>query len=157
MRKEKSIMIVIIAAFIMIIFLYSNMEVNPDGSEIVRNLFYTSKIVEYPVQVSISDSENSTKIGVSIDTCELNFGILPLNSKATKYINLTGNEKAKVHIIVFGEIKDMIEVEKNHFITQGKEKIPIILHAKNPGNFSGTIQVIINKPKSWTEWAIGWM
>jgi len=157
---KKAIPVLIVAILLLSLFLIPlERNVASDGSETITGMFLVSKSVRYPVSVSVIEPSDVEKMGISIDQHELNFGILTKGSKATKHINLSYIDKeVKIRLNIYGDIKDMIEIEKNNFIIDTPENIPIALNATTTGNFSGHVEVVASRPKAgWLGWIMPWI
>lgn len=94
------------------------------------------------------------KIGVVVDPWNLNFGIIPVGKNfGTRFIDLENptDKDVKINFKVYGNISPFVNFTKNDFILHKKEKITIEVkfYAEQAkiGNYSGEIDVIIQKPK----------
>jgi hypothetical protein len=82
------------------------------------------------------------------DTCNLNFGVIPIGIESRRFLNLVNykDENYKVEIQAYGNISPMISFDKNDFILhKGDElKITVLLNStlsKETGNFTGEINI----------------
>lgn len=161
MNKEyKKFMIIII----LIVFIFFLIISKKEPEEFVKNrtfvsysdFFFTYEVIKYPTNITIysPNSEENLKIGITTDTDNLNFGIIPGNGSYVKrYLNLTNKKEkdAKIIFNVYGNISSLVKFEKNNFILHANETslIGIYLHTKSAkyGYYSGEIDVIVQRPK----------
>ena len=120
-----------------------------------QNLFFIYKKFRYPSNVTISYPATEIALGISIDTDNLNFGIIPSGgSYGTRIINIKNDEDVpiKIKLKPFGDISPMIDFEVPEFILQkGEEKkIEIYLRtteATRMGNYTGGVEILSIRPK----------
>lgn len=94
----------------------------------------------------INESGNETSLGINADQ-NLNFGKIPQESNATKFVNMSTGKKSLLTLKSEGNISDFIE-HKDHFYFQGQKQIPIEVKGKMPGNFNGSIKLRFEIPKN---------
>jgi len=79
----------------------------------------------YQALVNVKEEEGI--MGVNPTAESLDFGDLSRGMKAARYLVLKNNGKnnISIKIVVLGEIKDLIKVEKNNFILKPGEEVKI--------------------------------
>jgi hypothetical protein len=110
------------------------------------------------IRITRQVAENESKIGVSIDPFNLNYGILPLGSNNTKMLVINNYEKGpvKVSLYVSGNISPFITFSENNFILDKTSKeVWIKMAGASEGNFTGTLYASIKKPLAG--WLISWI
>ncbi|MEM5879268.1 MAG: hypothetical protein QXK48_03925 [Candidatus Aenigmatarchaeota archaeon] len=163
MKKFKIKFMVAFFATLALLFILSGYQ--PGPKEFVTNrtfetrsdFFFNYEIIRYPSSVSVSSTgptEEKLKIGVVVDPWNLNFGIIPVGKNfGTRFIDLENptDKDVKINFKVYGNISPFVNFTKNDFILHKKEKITIEVkfYAEQAkiGNYSGEIDVIIQKPK----------
>ena len=171
-NRKRAFKVLLILILFLIILIFSSIilylyyfEKNRTPERIVDKLkfereegnLFIKEVVRYPAMGNVTSfvSENNTiKLGVTTQTDELNFGVVPENLTVRKFINLKNNKKGsvKICIISYGNIKDFIKVKDgNDIILKGNEtkEVEILFNATKIGNYKGEIDVIIRKPKYW--------
>ncbi len=120
------------------------------------DIFYDYKITKYPSNVQIVDlgvENTGNKIGIAIEPWMFDFGLIPIGENSVEksiIFEVSEGDEAKVEIKVFGNISEMISFSKNNFYPKGDDNVSIFLNiTKNtkPGNYTGEIDVIIQKEK----------
>lgn len=121
-----------------------------------ENLLFSYEISRYPTSVEISSTqgENIT-LGFSLEPWNLNFGIVPTGGNLGKrFITLqnTAEEPAKVRLIAYGNISQMVDFSDNDFLLlkNAPKPLEIILETKKDtplGNYSGEIDIIVKRAK----------
>lgn len=127
---------------------------NKEISESSESILFLIDRVRYPAKAAIipMDPMNSTmRLGISPETYELNFGIMPPNITVRKFINLQNNENSRVKIcvITYGDIKPMVSIKESDIIMDGggSSTVEVAFNASMIGNYAGEINVISRKPK----------
>ncbi len=122
----------------------------------MQNLLFRYEIIEYPSYIEVTDPEmniSNTRIGMSVDPWNFNFGALPPESGSRKYINLANYEDnpRKVKIVCYGNISSMIQFSENNIILRkgDEKKISVSLNTSltKIGNYTGEIDVISKESK----------
>jgi len=159
--KIKYLVLALVIIFAGAIFLSSYQEpvrefVTNKTVEVNSGLFFTYEATRYPSNVNITEPiEGNITIGVVVDPWNLNFGMIPTGGNFGKRILILTNQQEKdvrVSLKAYGNIKPMVEFEKNDFIL-GKSKnttIDIILRTTGKteiGDYTGEIDVSIKIPK----------
>jgi hypothetical protein len=132
-----------------------------NNTQIITSLFFFKKTVKYPVKVSFINVSNVSKtpIGISTVTYELDYGILPPGTGATKLIKLRNKNEipAKVSLKVYGNVTQFLEFGKNNFILEENSSRDVYIRASSSevGNYSGTLEVVVKKPlHRWLVWLL---
>lgn len=156
-------LIVVLAAIVMSFFIISSYQ--PQSKEFVSNmtfvkysdLFFNYEVTKYPSNAEVSilqPTQEKMNIGVAVDPWSLNFGIIPegknFGSKSVDIGNLE-NKDSKVIFKIYGNITPFVNFTKNNFILHSNESTTIEIQFHTDlaavGNYSGEIDVIIQKPK----------
>jgi hypothetical protein len=139
-----------------------SMEKNPEPKNFVESLkfeqqegfLFIREIVRYPTKGNVTPllrTNKTIKVGVTTQTDELNFGVVPENLTVRKFINLRNNDKIAVKICVlsYGSIKPFIIVRDNDFLLKENDakEVEIAFNATKIGSYRGEIDVVIRKPK----------
>lgn len=123
------------------------------ATETHSDIFFNYEIIRYPASVEITGlSEEVPTIGFNIDPDKLAFGmLLGEDGTSKRQINLTNryDRPARVTIEVYGNIKPLLVFSKNHFILDEKTSLEVIADTTDqaPGNYSGEVDVIIQRSK----------
>ncbi|MEA3255769.1 MAG: hypothetical protein U9Q22_08055 [Candidatus Altiarchaeota archaeon] len=168
MKGKKIIKIAVIALVSILLilslglFILISLDKNPEPEEIIKEtgFFHTEStlflrdIVRYPLRANVTPlriADNKIKVGVSIETDELNFGVVSENLTVRKFINLKNNDKVPVKMCIpsYGNIKPYILLSKNNFILKEGQalEVEIAFNATKVGIYSGELDVIAIKPK----------
>lgn len=144
------------------LFILISLDKNPEPEEIINEagFFHTEStlflrdIVRYPLRANVTPlrtTDSKIRVGVSIETDELNFGVVSENLTVRKFINLKNNGKVPVKICIpsYGNIKPYIITRKNNFILREGQalEVEIAFNATRIGLYSGELDVIAIKPK----------
>ena len=99
----------------------------------------TSLTVEEP-------KPNQTSLGINAER-SLDFGKMSPNTNATKFLNISSNKKAILDVSSDGNISQILDV-RNRFYFEGAKEIPVEVRAKEPGNYTGKINLDFQLPKN---------
>ena len=162
MKGLKKRLIALIVALILLLLL---LEYKPQPTEFVTNktfttysdLFFNYEISKYPSRVEIAKAELAKEkitIGLTVDPWNLDFGMIPEGKNfGTRFINLANlkEKDAKISFKVYGNISPFVKFNKNDFILHPNENltVEVSFHAEGAkiGNYSGEIDVIVQRPK----------
>lgn len=164
--KKLKIIILIISIITIIFLLNSLISYNQGPTEFVTNrtfenstdLFFYYDITKYPTGVEITKAkpqESKLLIGLSVDSWDLGFGILPSGGnfgKRSLILSNTENRDTKINLKVYGNISPMVSFSKNSFILSGNESATIDVFCRTTettleGNYTGEIDVVVKSPK----------
>ena len=111
-------------------------------------VFTREKILCYPASASVTELNTSEKIkiGIALDTNQLNFGKLYINYSSGKYITLENNYRKPMYIRIFacGNISDFLEYPPALVLKPKERKnIKILFNATEIGNFTGYLLIKI--------------
>lgn len=161
-RTRVVVVIILVVLFFLLIF---SMSSQPHPKEFATNrtfetrsdLFFNYEITRYPSSAEVSEVQPTNErivLGVVIDPWNLKFGIIPAgNNFGTRFVVLTNREEkdAKISFKVYGNISPFVNFSKNDFMLHPEENVSIGTHfyatSAGVGNYSGEIDVIIQKPK----------
>jgi hypothetical protein len=124
--------------------------------ERTSDLFYDYETTRYPSNVEIiSTNDLNITIGIVTDQWNLNFGIIPNGgSHATRHLNVSNMEgkPVKASFATYGAIKSLISFSSNGVMLNPGDSVSfdIFLNTTGktaPGNYSGEIDMVIQKPK----------
>jgi hypothetical protein len=125
----------------------------PQKEGTYENLFYRFSVWKYPVKMYVVPEGNtSIYLGVSVEKTELNFGIVPLNSRVVKFINVSNSNEREiwVRVVCKGNVTRFLKFEREFKLKPGDVKtLQIEANAIKLGNFTGEINVISIIPKFW--------
>ncbi|MFB6100200.1 MAG: hypothetical protein ABEK16_02905 [Candidatus Nanohalobium sp.] len=110
---------------------------------------YTIKEIDRTFQTSadILPKGASENLTVGIAAGEgLSFGIIPVSANKTKFLNITAPEKIMLRVDASGNISEYLSYDPKHYFN-GSKRIPIELNPEKPGNFTGVVEVNIQRPK----------
>ncbi|MDI6806419.1 MAG: hypothetical protein QMD14_01220 [Candidatus Aenigmarchaeota archaeon] len=149
-----------IAALLPLFFAREGIEegyVNKKSLEVEENFFYRIEAMRIPAFLEISS--NRSRIGISTDPFELQFGILPINITAKKVIMLNnGNPtKVKIRLIAHGNITPFLAPNNLQFILEPSEgrNITITGGGEEVGKYVGEVRIITKIPKNeWSRWLV---
>lgn len=123
-------------------------------TETYSDLFFIYSVTRYPASVEAVhfSGAGTPTIGINLDTSELNFGVVfAEGSSVRRNINLTSKDEksSKVKLKAYGNIKPLISFSDNDFVFGGKRGIDVTLRTDGvaPGNYSGEIDVIVQRSK----------
>ncbi len=104
--------------------------------------------IEYEMKLEVA---NVTRVGISNDDFELNFGRVPLGGYVTKSVSIDnrGSLPSKISIEITGSISSFISLEKNNFFLDKSSELKIYANATEYGNFTGKMSIKIIKPKNF--------
>lgn len=87
---------------------------------------------KYQMVVNVVDGEN--KMGINPLTERLDFGDLSRNNGMTRYVGLKSGGKTPVYVAAFkfGEISDLIKLNKNYFVLNPGEEFKLAYEIKIP-------------------------
>ena len=144
------------------LFILISLDKNPEPEEIINEsgFFHTEStlflrdIVRYPLRANVTPlriADSKIKVGVSVETDELNFGVVSENLTVRKFINLKNNDKVPVKMCMpsYGNIKQYVLLSKDNFILKEGQavEVEIAFNATKVGLYSGELDVIAIKPK----------
>jgi len=90
-------------------------------------------------------SENNiTKLGVSVDSDKLEFGIVPIGGNVTKVVEIESSSKnpAKAIITIDGNITPYIETEREVYMEGGERlKLYVKFVGSEEGNYTGIMKI----------------
>lgn len=106
------------------------------------------KMADYDMHVHVDDY-----IGINAQSDKIWFGTVPPGERAKRDLVLRGSEEddLKVKIKAFGELKDWISVEDNHFVLPKGEKMNLTVRVYIPDNatldknYTGKLRTIMEK------------
>lgn len=86
----------------------------------------------YKMVVQVVDKENVLGINPLADN--LDFGDLSRNNGMTRYVDLKNNGKLNIYFVVwkFGEISDLVKIDKNFFTLKPGEETKVAFEIKIP-------------------------
>lgn len=119
------------------------------------DLLFNYETVKYPTGVTVYEPNATDRLSVGIvsDKDNLKFGVIPGNGSYVKrYVNLTNREdKAKVFLEAYGDIKPFISFGRNNIIINTDETIMVDVLMNTKGaefkEYTGEIDVIVQMPK----------
>jgi hypothetical protein len=120
------------------------------------DLFFVYDIVKYPANVEIVELKNESTIplGMSCESYNLSFGIIPIGVKSKKIINLANDKEEiyKVEIYAYGNISPMVSFDRNNFILKKGDEIKVTVTVdsnlcKKPGKYFGEIDVVSKRAR----------
>ena len=146
-NKFATLMMGVLIIFSGLLFLENPKETITGNAVIKEGTFFREEITSYPAKIYVT--ENQSRLGMSVDTFHLDFGIVPVGSFTTKTITLKNDDErtSKVEVEVNGDISDLIEFNKNNFLLKGFEETEIKVKAigRRPGNYTGEVSIKIVK------------
>lgn len=119
-------------------------------------IFFVYETVKYPSNVEIIKLENKSNISIGMtgDSWNLNFGVIPVGIENRRFINLANKNEGiyRVEIHVYGNISPMVSFDKNNIVLRkGDEvKITALLNStlsERTGKFVGEIDVISKRSR----------
>jgi hypothetical protein len=120
-----------------------------------EDMLFNYDIVRYPAAAEIQSPEQpgDIVIGMNVDSDYINFGsILGGGGTSKRQINLSTKDSGnyKIMLRAFGEISKFIKFSENDFVLSGKKSVYVIMDTagQNPGNYTGEIDVLVQKSKS---------
>jgi len=121
-----------------------------------EGIFFNKEITIYPSNVEIVEylpNQSKLQIGVTIETWNINFGVLPEGVDGRRYLNLDNIEEGRYKILIksAGNISSMINIDEDEFYLSPGEyrQVPVFLNTtgSKSGNYTGEIAVITIIPK----------
>ncbi len=118
----------------------------------------TKEVVSLKVKAQvINTTTNLSKIGVSVDTDELNFGRMIVNkTNMTKIIDFTNpmDKKVVVYVVPEGNVSNYLIYSKKFLLLENEKKsIYLRFYAKDIGNFTGSVKILMRYPLNpLSEW-----
>jgi hypothetical protein len=150
---RKILLLPVLAALVVVMVILQLFVFLPENEGTYENLFFRFNVWSYPVKMYVPTEKNKTiYLGVSVEKDEINFGIVPFNSKVVKFINITNNndKEIEVKIICKGNITKFLKFQQTFKLKPKEVKtIRVEADAKELGNFTGEINVITIIPKFW--------
>ena len=117
---RKVIVLVLAVAILASFGAFYRYDVETTGNSVSSSGFFASEsVVSYRMNCSVVETESEEmQIGIAVQTYEMDFGVLPVGTGATKYINLTNNEPmpVKISLSVDGSIEPFVEINENNYI-----------------------------------------
>jgi hypothetical protein len=108
---------------------------------------------KYKMIVNVKEGENI--MGINPLTESLDFGDLSRNNGMTRYVKLNNNGGGSVFFAVFkfGEISDLVKIDKNFFVLKPGEEVKLAYEIQIPPSaqikkYSGWT-IIFRLPKLW--------
>ena len=100
---------------------------------------------KYRMIVNVVAGDNVVGINPLADN--LDFGDLSRNNGMTRYVSMKNNGKMEIRVmaIKFGEISDLVRLDKNNFILKPGEEVKLAFEIKIPPSA---------QTKKYTGWAI---
>jgi len=100
---------------------------------------------KYKMIVNVVAGDNVVGINPLADN--LDFGDLSRNNGMTRYVSMKNNGKMEIRVmaIKFGEISDLVRLDKNNFILKPGEEVKLAFEIKIPPSA---------QTKKYTGWAI---
>jgi hypothetical protein len=120
------------------------------------DLFYAYEITRYPTSVEVAPikPEENVTVGVVVDPWNLKFGIVPAgNNFATRFVDLANlrEKPAKVMFYVYGNISPFVNFSRSELLLEAGRNVTVEVkfYASRAtiGNYTGEIQVVVQRPK----------
>lgn len=96
--------------------------------------------------VVILSSSSDRSLGINADR-KLDFGRLKPGTNSTKFLNISIGKKSLLNVETKGNISEVLE-HRERFYFHGAKDINLEAKGRNPGNYSGTVNLNFQIPKN---------